>query len=268
MIKDQQVKKLRRDLNGGMTLANAALRSGMSEKTARKYRNMNQLPSEAQQPHHWRTRIDPFESVWDEIQQQLQQSPGLQAKTIFQALQRQHPSQFQDGKLRTLQRRIKQWRATDGPGKEIYFEQVHHPGDLCASDYTRMGSLGVTIAGQPFEHLLYHFVLTYSNSESVTLCYSESFESLSNGFQNAFAQLAAVPNRHRTDRLSAAVNNLSETRDFTSRYQGLMDHYAVSMEKIQPRRANENGDVESSHGHLKKAIGQALLLRGSVETSK
>ena len=75
MINDQQVKKLRSDLNGGMRLAAAALRSGMSEKTARKYRNMNQLPSEAQQPHHWRTRIDPFESVWDEIQQQLQQSP-------------------------------------------------------------------------------------------------------------------------------------------------------------------------------------------------
>jgi len=94
---------------------------------------------------------------------------------------------------------------------------------------------------------------------------SESFQSLSNGFQNAIAQLGAVPNRHRTDRLSAAVNNLSETRDFTSRYQGLMDHYALSMEKIQPRRANENGDVESSHRHLKKAIEQALLLRGSVD---
>ena len=114
MINDQQVKKLRSDLNGGMRLAAAALRSGMSEKTARKYRNMNQLPSEAQQPHHWRTRIDPFESVWDEIQQQLQQSPGLQAKTIFESLQRQYPGRFQDGQLRTLQRRIKQWRATEG----------------------------------------------------------------------------------------------------------------------------------------------------------
>ena len=263
MITDQQVKKLRTDLNGGMTLAQAAVRSGMSEKTARKYRTMNQLPSEAKLPHDWRTRTDPFESVWDDVQQQLQQSPGLQAKTIFQSLQRQYPGQFQDGQLRTLQRHIKQWRATDGPAKEIYFEQVHHPGDLCASDYTRMGSLGVTIGGQPFEHLLYHFVLTYSNWESVTLCYSESFESLSNGFQNAISQLGAVPNRHRTDRLSAAVNNLSETRDFTSRYQGLMDHYAISMEKIQPRRANENGDVESSHRHLKKDLEQAMLLRGS-----
>ena len=263
MINDHQVKKLRMDLNGGMTLAKAAVRSGMSEKTARKYRTMNQLPSEAEQPHDWRTRTNPFEAVWDDVQQQLTQSPGLQAKTIFQSLQRQYPGQFQDGQLRTLQRHIKQWRATDGPPKEIFFDQIHHPGDLCASDYTRMGSLSVTIGGQPFEHLLYHFVLTYSNWESVTLCYSESFQSLSTGFQNAISQLGAVPNRHRTDRLSAAVNNLSETRDFTTRYQSLMDHYGISMEKIQPRQANENGDVESSHRHLEKVIEQAMLLRGS-----
>ena len=173
------------------------------------------------------------------------------------------PRQFQQGQLRTLQRRIKQWRATDGPPKEVYFDQVHHPGDLCASDFTHMGSLGVTIAGQSFDHLLYHFVLTYSNWESVSLCYSESFESLSQGFQDAIWQLGFVPNRHRTDRLSAAVNNLSETRDFTARYQGLMDHYGIEMEKIQPRHANENGDVESSHRHIKNAIEQALLMRGS-----
>ncbi len=79
----------------------------------------------------------------------------------------------------------------------------------------------------------------------MTLCYSESFESLSQGFQDAIARLGFVPQRHRTDRLSAAVNNLSESRDFTARYQGLMDHYNIAMEKIQPRRANENGDAES-----------------------
>lgn len=263
MIKDQQVKKLRRDLNGGKTLAESALRSGMSEKTARKYRAMNRLPSESKTPHDWRTRTDPFEDVWEQVKEQLSASPGLQAKTIFESLQRQHPEQFQDGQLRTLQRHIKQWRATEGPAKEVYFDQVHHPGDLCASDFTRMGSLGITIAGQPFDHLLYHFVLTYSNWESVSLCYSESFESLSDGFQDAISRLAATPIRHRTDRLSAAVNNLSESRDFTARYQGLMDHYGIAMEKINPRRANENGDAESSHGHLKKAIEQALLLRGS-----
>ncbi len=265
MITDRQVRKLRIDLASGMALATAAVRAGMSEKTARKYRNMTKLPSEAKTEHNWRTRIDPFEHVWAEVQLQLEQTSGLQAKTIFQWLQRQYPGQFQQGQLRTLQRRIKQWRATDGPAKEVYFDQVHYPGDLCASDFTHMGSLGITIGGQSFDHLLYHFVLTFSNWESVSLCYSESFESLSQGFQDAITRLGFVPKRHRTDRLSAAVNNLSETRDFTARYQGLMDHYGIVMEKIQPRRANENGDVESSHRHLKNSIEQALLLRGSSD---
>jgi hypothetical protein len=172
-----------------MTLARAALRTGMTEKTARKYRTMNRLPSESKKPHNWKTRTDPFESVWPEIQEQLETTPGLQAKTIFESLQRQQPGKFQDGQLRTLQRKIKQWRATDGPAKEVFFDQIHHPGDLCASDFTRMGSLGITINGLAFDHMLYHFVLTYSNWESVTLCYSESFQSLSNGFQNAISEL-------------------------------------------------------------------------------
>lgn len=265
MITDQQVKMLRNELGTGMALATAAVRSGMSEKTARKYRNMTKLPSQSKTEHLWRTRVDPFEDVWQEVQRKLEQAPELQAKTIFQWLKREHPGAFQQGQLRTLQRRIKRWRATDGPPKEVYFDQVHHPGDLCASDFTHMNELGITIAKQSFDHMLYHFVLTYSNWESVSLCYSESFESLSQGFQDAIGRLSFVPKRHRTDRLSAAVNNLTESRDFTTRYQGLMNHYSIAPEKIQPRRANENGDVESSHRHIKSAIAQALLLRGSSD---
>jgi len=263
MITDRQFRKLKIDLGTGMTLVTAAVRAGMTEKTARKYRNMTKPPSESKTEHDWRTRVDPFENVWEDVKKQLEQTPSLQAKTIFQWLQREHPGQFQQGQLRTLQRRIKRWRATDGPAREVYFDQVHHPGDLCASDFTRMGSLGITIAGKRFDHMFYHFVLTYSNWESVSLCYSESFQSLSQGFQDAITRLGFIPIRHRTDRLSAAVNNLSETHDFTARYQGLMDHYDMAMEKIQPRCANENGDVESSHRHFKSAIEQALLLRGS-----
>jgi hypothetical protein len=118
MITDRQVRKLQNDLGTGMALATAAVRAGMSEKTARKYRNMTKLPSEARTEHSWRTRIDPFESVWADVQQLLEQTPGLQPKTIFRWLQRQHPGKFQQGQLRTLQRRIKQWRATSGPAKE------------------------------------------------------------------------------------------------------------------------------------------------------
>jgi hypothetical protein len=158
---------------------------------------------------------------------------------------------------------VKAWRATRGPAKEVFFSQVHHPGRLCASDFTHMTSLGVTIQGQPFEHMVYHFVLTYSNWESVTICFSESFESLSEGLQNALWELDGVPARHRSDRMSAAVNNLSDRKEFTARYESLLDHYGLEMEKINARQAHENGDVEQSHRRFKEAVEQALLLRGS-----
>lgn len=263
MVTDRQVRGLFKLLSSGKTLRTAALQTGMTEKTARRYRALSKLPSEAKVERDWRTRQDPFEKVWPEVEEQLRVNPGLQAKTLFEWLQREHRGEFEDGQLRTLQRRIKQWRAIEGPAKEVFFSQVHHPGDLCASDFTHMSSLGVTIAGQTLDHMVYHFVLTYSNWESISLCYSESFESLSDGLQRALWKLGGVPQRHRTDRLSAAVNNPSETREFTARYQGLMNHYELSMEKTQPRHANENGDVEASHGHFKTAVDQALMMRGS-----
>jgi hypothetical protein len=195
----------------------------------------------------------------------LEASAELQAKTLFQWLQRKYPGRFQESQLRTFQRGVKSWRATRGPGKEVFFAQRHHPGRLCASDFTHMTSLGVTIEGQPFEHLVYHFVLTYSNWEWATVCFSESFESLSEGLQESLWELGGVPERHRSDRLSAAVNNLSDTREFTQRYAALMAHYGLASEKIGPAKAHENGDVESLHRHFKRAVEQALLLRGSCE---
>lgn len=263
MVSDRQVRKLFELLAAGKKLSTASLQVGMTEKTARRYRKLSKLPSELKVDRDWRTRPDPFEEVWSQVEEQLRVNPGLQAKTLFAWLQRERPGKFQDGQLRTLQRRIKQWRALEGPAKEVFFRQVHRPGDLCASDFTHMTTLRVTIAGQLLDHMVYHFVLTYSNWESVTLCYSESFESLSDGLQRALWKLGRVPSRHRTDRLSAAVNNLSDSKEFTSRYAGLMNHYELSMEKIQPRHANENGDVESSHRHFKTAVDQALMLRGS-----
>ena len=263
MVTDRQVRKLFKLLSLGKTLSASALQSGMTEKTARRYRTLGKLPSEVKATHDWRTRQDPFEEVWPQVEEQLRLNPGLQAKTLFVWLKREHAGKFHDGQLRTLQRRIKQWRAIEGPAKEVFFSQVHHPGDLCASDFTRMTNLGVTIAGQPLDHMVYHFVLTYSHWESVSICYSESFESLSDGLQRALWQLGGAPLRHRTDRLSAAVNNPSDAREFTARYQGLMNHYDLSMEKTQPRHANENGDVESLHRHFKTAVDQALMMRGN-----
>jgi hypothetical protein len=263
MVTDRQVRRLLSQLAADSTLCNAAMRSGMDEKTARKYRDLGLFPSElGSGPRTWRTRPDPFAAVWDEVAEQLKQAPGLQAKTLLKWLQERRPGQFEDGQLRSLQRRVREWQAMFGPAKEVFFSQVHHPGRLGASDFTHMTDLGVTLAGQPFAHLLYHFVLTYSNWETVSICFSESFESLSEGLQRAFWELGGVPERHRTDRMSAAVNNLSDQRSFTRRYQALMDHYGLQVEKTQAGHGNENGDVEQSHRRFKEAVDQALLLRG------
>src|SRR4029077_1061346 len=148
-------------------------------KTARKYLRTRMLPSERKVDRHWRTRKDDFSDVWSEARDQLSANPGLEAKTIFAALQRKYPDRFADGQLRTLQRKIKHWRATEGPAKEVFFAQKHQPGELCQSDFTHCRELGVTIADEAFPHLIYHFVLSYSNWETGSICYSESFESLS-----------------------------------------------------------------------------------------
>jgi hypothetical protein len=262
MVTDEQVKRLWQALSSGKTLAQSADKAGMDEKTARKYRRLGRLPSEVAPERTWRTRPDPFAEIWPEVHAQLQEAPGLEAKTLFAWLQGKYPAKFDDSQLRSFQRGVKRWRATAGPAKEVFFSQVHPPGRLCASDFTHMKSLAVTIGGQSFEHLVYHWVLTYSNWESVTICFSESFESLSEGIQNAVWELGGVPQRHRTDRMSLAVNNASSEKEFTRRYRGLLDYYGLEMEKIQPEEPNENGDAEQSHRRFKAAVEQALLLRG------
>ena len=254
-------------LGKGKNLAAAAAKADMDEKTARKYRQLGKLPSEIKVEHTWRTREDPFAEVWGEVKEKLEINPGLEAKTLFQDLQRRYPGRFADGQLRTLQRRVKIWRALEGPPKEVFFPQVHKPGELCQSDFTHMRALGVTIQGQPFDHLLYHFVLTYSNWETGTICFSESFESLSEGLQNALWELGGVPERHRTDRLTAAVQKPDNPEEFTQRYKALLNHYGLQGHKTQPESPNENGDIEQRHYRLKKALEQSLMLRGSCDFS-
>ncbi len=264
MVTDQQVRSLRRFALQGLPKEQAASKAGMTDKTARKYRRLQRLPSEVRMDHTWRTRLDPFADVWPWVEEQLTLASGLEAKTLFQALQRQYPGRFAEGQLRTLQRRIKRWRAEHGPAKEVFFAQVHEPGRLCASDFTHCTELGVTIAGTPFPHLVYHFVLTYSNWETGTLCFSESLESLSEGLQNALWELSGVPEVHRTDRLTAAVQpGETEPEVFKQRYQALLRHYGLRGQAINARQAHENGDCEQSHRQLKRRLEQELLLRGS-----
>jgi len=263
MVTDQQVRRLWMLINSEKTQATAAVKAGMDVKTARKYLTSGTLPSQCKVTHNWRTRQDPFKKVWLEIKDMVSANPGLEAKTVFEYLKLKYPNEYDDGQLRTLQRRIKQWRAQEGPSKEVFFPQTHYPGELCASDFTHTSKLGVTIRGEVFRHLLYHFTLTYSNWESGGVCFSESFESLSAGFQNALWQLGGVPLRHRLDRMSAAVNKDCNPEQFTRQYQALMRHYTIEPKRTNVASANENGDIEQRHYRLKKAIEQSLLLRGS-----
>jgi hypothetical protein len=265
MVTDQQVRRLKKLRTLGYSQDLSALKAGMNVKTARKYLNEEKLPSELKPEHNWQTREDPFSDDWPEIEEKLKLNDGLEAKTVFDYLQRKYPGKYSDGQLRTLQRRFKIWRALNGVPREVFFDQVHKPGELSQSDFTHMGNIGVTILGKKFEHLIYHFVLTFSNWEAGSICYSESYESLSEGLQNALWELGGVPNFHRTDSLSSAVNNLSDTEEFTNRYKALLNHYRLRPQRINVGKANENGDVEQSHNRFKRALEQSLMLRGSNE---
>ena len=136
MVTDRQVRRLRKLIQNEPTMAAAAAKAGMDEKTARKYLQLGKLPSEMAAEHDWRTRSDPFEGVWNDLRGKLELNPGLEAKTLFEDLQRRFPGKFMDGQLRTLQRKVKRWKVLEGPPREVFFEQEHRPGELCQSDFT------------------------------------------------------------------------------------------------------------------------------------
>ena len=267
MVTDEQVRRLMKLIKKERTCATAAAKAGMDEKTARKWRCSDKLPSECRTVRIYRTREDAFEDTWGEIKRLLAVNPGLQAKTIFAHLQRTQPGAFADGQLRTLQRKMKVWRAVEGPPKEVFFPQVHEPGKLAQSDFTNMNSLNITISGAPFDHLLYHFVLTYSNWETGIICFSECFEALADGLQDALWELDGVPDAHQTDQLSTAVVDLGSKKEFTSRYGALLNYYGLAGKKTNVSSPNENGDIEQRHHRFKVALDQACMLRGSRDFS-
>lgn len=266
MVTDGQIRLLHRWLNEGKTLRESARWCGMDEKTARRHRRLGDA-ARVRPQRTWRTRPDPFADVWAGIETRLVADAQLKAVTLFAQLQREHSGRFTDSQRRSFERRVRRWRALSGRAKAVIFEQVHPPGRLCSFDFTDVAPLKVTIEGRAFPHLLFHGVLTYSNAESVRICFSESFESLSAGLQAALHEFGGMPQRVRSDSLSAAVNNLSSEREFRERYQALLNHYQLEGEKTNPRCANENGDAESSHRHFKTALDQELRLRGSRDFS-
>src|SRR5260221_7031626 len=264
MKKDTEVKLYMQERRKGTSQRVAAARAGMSERTGRKYEQARQLPSHLKTPHTWQTRINPFEEDWPWVVSQLERDPARPRKTLFALLCERHPGRYQATQVRTLQRHIARWRALHGPEQEVIFEQRHTPGERGQSDFTHMDDLLITLAGQPFPHLLYHFVLTYSNVEAVRLCFSESFEALAEGLEYCLWQIGGVPSLHRTDHLTAAVQQggTAGKEDFTQRYQALMAHYGMQPTWNNTGVAHENGDVEQSHHRFKQAVDQALRARG------
>jgi hypothetical protein len=267
MKNDVEVKLYMSERRKGMTQKQAAARAGMSERTARKYEQAGALPSALKRPHEWQTRSNRFEEDWPWVVDQLERDPALQSTTLFALLCEGHPDRYRPTQDRTLRRHIARWRALHGPEKDIIFEQVQTPGERAQSDFTHMEDLGVTIAGEPFPHLVYHFVLTYSNVEAASICFSETFEAPSRGIEKALWQIGGVPQQHRTDHLSAAVRQLRqpEKEEWTVRYQALMAHYAMQPTWNNVTIAHENGDVEQSHHRFKEAVDQALRVRSSRE---
>lgn len=243
----------------------AAERSGMDRKTARKYVRLGKLPSELKAPRHWRTRVDPIGAEdWAYVVSQLAESPGLEAKTLFELLQERRPGVYGDGQLRTLQRRVKEWRATQGPDKEVFFAQEHRPGEAAQTDFTHGTELGVTISGIAFVHLLCHFVLPYSNWEWVTVCLSESLLALRRGVQAALFRLGKHPAWHQTDNSTAATHDVPNgRRKFNAEYASMIEHFGMKPRTIEVGAKEQNGDVEASHRALKRRIEQRLIVRGN-----
>jgi transposase InsO family protein len=247
------------------TPAIAAAKAGFSTATAYRIEADPRLPSQKRQPRG-RRRPDPLADVWEsEIIPMLEGAPTLRAVAIFEEICRRHP-EIASGVRRTLERRVAQWRALNGPHREVIFRQEHPPGRMGLSDFTDMGALGVTIAGEPFEHRLYHFRLAFSGfTHAHVVLGGESFVALAEGLQNALWALGGVPEQHRSDSLSAAFRNLDRRtiEDLTRRYEELCAHYGMTPSRNNPGVAHENGAIESSHGHLKKVLADELLLRGS-----
>ena len=265
MKKDTEVKLYMQARRQGLSQRLAAARAGMSERTARKYERAGKLPSQMKRPRTWKTRENPFEEDWPWIEEHLERDPALQGTTLFALVCARHPGRYRPTQVRTLQRHIAAWRALRGPEREVIFAQAHTPGERGQSDFTWMNDMAITLAGDPFPHRLFHFVLTYSNVEAVSICQSESFEALAEGLEHALWQLGGVPKEHRTDHLSAAVHQLraEEREEWTARYQALMAHYGMQPTWNNTGIAHENGDVEQAHYRFKQAVDQALRVRGS-----
>jgi hypothetical protein len=255
-----------RERQKGRTQEQAAVKANIkSRKTVARYERLDKLPSELKEPRQYRTRADPFAEDWEQVEQMLSEAPELEAKTLFAWLSEQSPGKYQEGQLRTLQRRVSDWRALNQE-KVAVLAQVHHPGEVLQSDGTWLNELEITIAGEAFDHILIHCVLPYSNWEWGAIAQSESLVAYQRALQKTFFKLGAVPCHHQTDNASAVtyqVRGQKGKRDYNPGYLALLNHFGLQPRRIHIGCPEQNGDVESSNGGLKRALHQHLLLRGS-----
>ena len=249
------------------TIDVAAAKAGFSRATGYRLARDPSLPSRKSAPRG-RRRPDPLAVIFEsEVVPILENSPAIRPIGVFKELMRRHPD-LDPGVRRTLERRIRVWRAEHGPDREVIFRQKHEPGQGGLSDFTHMGSLGVTVSGRPLDHMLYHFRLAWSGfAHARVVLGGESFTALAEGLQGALWHLGGAPREHRTDSLSAAFRNLrkDEVEDMTERYRALCAHYGMTVSRNNRGLAHENGSIEGPHGHLKRDIADALALRGSAD---
>ena len=247
----------------------SAMKAGVTCKTARKYLDQADPLDSPRAEHTWRTRVDEFAEIWPQAEAMLALTPELEAKSLFEFFGERYPGRFKPGHLRTFQRRVQQWRTLHGPAQEIHFAQVSEPGEVIQTDWTHASELGVTIAGEPYPHLLCHSVLVHSNWEWATRCQSESLLSVRSGIQAALSHLGRVPRIWQIDNSSAATHRLSNDgaarRCFSAGFLAVAAHFGLEPRTINVGCPNENGDVESLNGHLKRRLRQLLLLRGSSD---
>ena len=269
MITKQQYKRLMSEYEKTDKLGDSAMKADVDRHTARKYVTAGKCPAELQAPHTWRTRPDPLDKIWAEVAGMLQDAPELEAKTLFELFLDRPESGLAEGHLRTFYRRVRHWRATQGPEREVFFAQEQQPGQLLQLDWTYARELQVTIQGEVLDHLFCHCVLPYSNWQWASRCISESFLSLVAGLQAALGQLGSCPVCLGTDNSSAATHELEalpgRPRGFNADYLELCTHYDLTPLTINVACPHEHGDVESQNRHLKRRLRQHLMVRGSRE---
>ena len=256
--------------NGGV-ISHAAMKANMHRGTAARYLKANAGPEELKQargPRTYRTRPDPLQGIMPEAARYLEAAPEIEAKGLLAHLKIAQAALAEAVSLRTFQRGVKVWRALNGPAKEVFFPQAHEPGREAQFDWKRAGELGIMIAGAPFDHLLGHFVLPYSNWQRASVCFSESFVSLKTGVQAGCWSLGGVTSELWTDNSSTATHQIKRdaaARTFNDAYAAFCRHLKVEPRTINLACPNEQGDVESAHRHLIRRLKTHLAIRGSSD---